>query len=75
PGIGNFYLASGEGGESKQALYGIFNFISWPISWFWAIPEAAIDADNINQREMIYYYFYTKMGAKELKKENINFEE
>ncbi|MEG2725264.1 MAG: hypothetical protein RR982_05375, partial [Kiritimatiellia bacterium] len=75
PGIGNFYLASGESGESRQVLYGILNFFLWPLSCCWAIPGAAIDAETINQREMAYYYFYTKMGAKELKKENINFEE
>ena len=44
PGFGNFYLASGNAGDSGQYLYGFLNLLTWPISILWGIPEAAIDA-------------------------------
>lgn len=69
PGIGNFYLASGNGGDSSHWLYGCLNLITWPISILWGIPEAAIDANRINERELIYYYKYDRQGQKELAKE------
>ena len=58
PGFGNFYLAAGNGGDSAHWLYGALNLLTWPLSIVWGIPEAAIDANKINQREMIYYYKY-----------------
>ena len=58
PGFGNFYLASGNGADSSHWLYGFLNLITWPISILWGIPEAAIDANTINERELIYYYKY-----------------
>ena len=66
PGIGNFYLASGNGGDSSHWLYGTLNLLTWPISILWGIPEAAIDANRINERELIYYYQYDRQGQKEL---------
>ena len=60
PGFGNFYLASGNGGQSDHYLYGTLNLLTWPISVLWGIPEAAIDANRINERELIYYYTYEK---------------
>ncbi|MBS4773072.1 MAG: hypothetical protein KHX55_02210 [Proteobacteria bacterium] len=69
PGIGNFYLASGNGGDSLHWLYGCLNLITWPISILWGIPEAAIDANRVNERELIYYYKYDRQGQKELAKE------
>lgn len=71
PGIGNFYLGCGNGAESNQIIYGILNFLFWPFSPVWAIPQAAIDADNINKRDMIYYYLYDENGKKELRKAGI----
>lgn len=68
PGGGNFYLASGNGGDSSHYLYGFLNLLTWPISILWGIPEAAIDATKINQREMIYYYQFDPQGQKELAK-------
>ena len=32
PGFGNFYLASGNGGDSSHYLYGTLNLLAWPIS-------------------------------------------
>lgn len=74
PGFGNFYLASGNAGDSSQWLYGTLNLLTWPISILWGIPEAAIDANRINERELIYYYKYEKQGQKELAKEKISFD-
>ena len=71
PGGGNFYLATGNAAESSHWLYGFLNLLCWPISVVWAIPEAAIDANTINQREMLYYYTYDKYGKEELKAANI----
>ena len=66
PGIGNFYLASGNGGDSSHWLYGCLNLITWPFSILWGVPEAAVDANRINERELIYYYKYERQGQKEL---------
>ncbi len=60
PGFGNFYLASGNGADSSHWLYGLLNLLTWPLSILWGVPEAAIDANRINEREMIYYYRYEK---------------
>lgn len=62
PGFGNFYLASGNGGESAHYLYGTLNLLTWPLSILWGIPEAVIDANTINQRELVYYYKFDKTG-------------
>lgn len=66
PGIGNFYLASGNGGDSSHYLYGFGNLVTWPVSILWGIPEAAIDADTINQRELVYFYMFNEAGIEEL---------
>ena len=58
PGVGNFYLASGNAGQSEHYMYGFLNLITWPFSVIWGIPEAAIDANNINKRDFIYYNTY-----------------
>ena len=74
PGIGNFYLASGNGGDSSHWLYGCLNLITWPFSILWGIPEAAIDANRINERELIYYYKYDRQGQKEQAREGKSLE-
>lgn len=74
PGIGNFYLAGGNGGDSSHWLYGCLNLITWPFSILWGIPEAAIDANRINERELIYYYKYDRQGQKELAREGKSLE-
>lgn len=56
PGVGNMYLASGNAGDSSQWIYAAGNFLLWPLSILWGIPEAAIDANTINKREMLNYY-------------------
>ena len=61
PGFGNFYLAAGNGGDSSHYLYGTLNLLTWPISILWGIPEAALDANRINERELIYYYQFVAM--------------
>lgn len=60
PGFGNFYLASGNGADSTHWLYGLLNLLTWPVSILWGVPEATIDANSINERELVYYYKYTK---------------
>jgi hypothetical protein len=67
PGIGNFYLACGTD-ESEQWVVGFMNLLFWPISILWGIPEAAIDANTLNQRELVYYYMFDPSGKAELKK-------
>ena len=42
PGIGNFYLASGNGGDSTHYLYGTLNLLTWPLSILWGIPEESL---------------------------------
>ena len=73
PGIGNFYLGSGNGADTPQYLYGVGNIICYPFSIAWAVPQAFIDANTINQREMVYYYNFDKKGKlklEELRKTN-----
>lgn len=62
PGVGNFYLAAGNAGDSDQYFYGFLNLLTWPISVIWGIPEAAIDANSINERELVYFYTYDEAG-------------
>ena len=71
PGFGNFYLAMGNGGDGDHYLYGAINLLLWPVSVLWGIPEAAVDAKTINQREMLYYYKFDPMGKKEIAKAGI----
>lgn len=58
PGFGNFYLASGAAADSSHWMYGFGNLLLWPISILWGVPEAAIDAGNINKRDMLNFYKY-----------------
>ncbi len=71
PGIGNFYLATGED-RGSQITYGILNIIPgwllWPITCLWSVPQAAIDADNISQRQTVIFYFDTEEGRKEFER-------
>lgn len=67
PGFGNFYLAAGNGGDSSHWLYGTLNLLCWPISILWGVPEAAIDANVINERELIYHYYYEKNTSNSLR--------
>ena len=60
PGMGNFYLALGDGADRMQFIYGAFNIFMWPWSVVWGVPEAAIDATTINKRELIYHYKYDR---------------
>lgn len=69
PGFGNFYLAMGEG-DGSHWLYGFLNLLTWPYSIVWGIPEAAIDAGTINERNTVYYYSYGP-GKQELEKRNL----
>ncbi len=64
PGFGNFYLAIGTD-ESEHWLYGFLNLLLWPASVVWGIPEAAIDAQNINKRNTVYYYTFGA-GSKDI---------
>lgn len=66
PGCGNFYLSCGDGADADHVLYGFLNFITWPMSMFWGIPEAAIDAGNINRREFVYFYTFNPSGQAAL---------
>lgn len=72
PGFGNFYLASGNGGDSSHYMYGTLNLLTWPLSVLWGIPEAAIDANKINERELIYYYKFDPQGKKEFQKSGLH---
>lgn len=67
PGVGNFYLATGGSGSDQWAIGGI-NLLLWPYSVLWGIPEAAIDAGNVNQKQTLDYYSYTRFGQQELER-------
>ena len=74
PGFGNFYLAFGRGNDPVQGVYGVLNLLFWPISIVWGAPQAGIDADTLNQREMLYFYHYEKPGKEEMLKSGLKFE-
>ena len=65
PGVGNFYLSYGTE-EPEQVLVGFINLLFWPVSILWGIPEAAVDANTLNKRETIYYYYRTDAGREKL---------
>ncbi len=71
PGIGNFYLCSGDGSDGTQAVYGVLNLLLWPFSIIWGVPEAAIDANTLNKQYLLYYYQFTEDGKAELQKRGI----
>lgn len=48
PGFGNIYL--------KQWGLFVCNLLLWPVSAVWGIPQAAIDANTMNELETIYHY-------------------
>jgi len=64
PGIGNFYLASGTQ-EKDQWIIGFLNFITWPLSPLWGIPQAAMDATAYNEKETADYFLYDPRGRTE----------
>ncbi|MBR5946416.1 hypothetical protein IKZ80_04960 [bacterium] len=66
PGCGNFYLACGDGADNDHWLYGALNLLFWPLSITWGIPEAVVDAGNINERELIYFYTFDAAGEQAL---------
>lgn len=71
PGVGNFYLAAGNSGEGTHYLYGFLNLLTWPISVIWGIPEASIDANRINERELIYFYTFDDAGKEALRQKGL----
>ena len=71
PGGGNFYLASGNGAQSEHYMYGFLNLLTWPFSILWGVPEAAYDANRINERELIYFYTYDETGSLALKERGL----
>ena len=60
PGVGNFYLGSGNAAEGSQIGYGVVNLLLWPLSAAWGIPQAYSDAKTINQRDLVFFYQYIK---------------
>ena len=74
PGLGNFYLAFGDGNDPIQGAYGVINLLFWPISIVWGAPQAAIDAHTLNKREMLYYYHYDKGGKAAIEARGLKFE-
>lgn len=71
PGFGNFYLALGQGGEGIQGVYGVLNLLFWPLSVVWGIPQATIDANTLNKREMLDFYRYNQAGKEELQRRGL----
>lgn len=73
PGIGNFYLAAGNGGQSEQYLYGVLNLLTWPVSILWGVPEGVVDANKINERELVYFYSFDESGRQSLADKGLKF--
>lgn len=60
PGFGNFYLAAGNAGDQSQYLVGAVNFLLWPFSVLWGVPQTVVDAKTINERDLLYFQTYEK---------------
>ncbi|MBP5786907.1 MAG: hypothetical protein J6Y19_03715 [Kiritimatiellae bacterium] len=73
PGIGNFYLAVGRGADTSQVLFGLGNFLMWPMSIVWGVPEAVIDAGTLNNREMVYHYRFNPEGRRIAEEAGVSF--
>ena len=71
PGVGNVYLGLGSGGETVQFAFGVVNFFLWPLSIFWGVPQAAIDAHTQNKREMLNFYRHNPYGIEELQRRGL----
>ena len=59
PGVGTLYLASEGGRPSKQkdhdlGTLAIINWVTWPASILWAVPQSFIDAKRINIKESLF---------------------
>ena len=67
PGVGHFYLAAGSR-EEREGLVclGVFNLLTYPLSWFWGIPGAYSDAKILNKKEIVRFYQYVPRGQEEL---------
>ncbi|MFH1230570.1 MAG: hypothetical protein V1709_03645 [Planctomycetota bacterium] len=57
PGVGNAYL--GQWGAF------VANLIFWPYSILWGVPQAAIDAGTLNEKETFYFYTFG-LGKEQL---------
>jgi hypothetical protein len=68
PGGGDIYLAGGRG--ANPANWGAFalDFLFWPVSIVWAIPQAVVTAEEVNKIECVRYYSLTERGKTELQK-------
>ena len=64
PGMGNLYLAVGSRGHPVQHVFGVLNFITWPLSIIWGVPQAVNDADVINMKYAAEYYNVNPKGIK-----------
>jgi hypothetical protein len=55
------------GGQFYNAQFGqaTINFALWPLSYFWAIPTAIINANRINMRRSVAYWRYRQTMRKE----------
>ena len=65
PGVSNIYLASDKGRPSQRKDHtlgaaAIANWVTWPVSILWAVPQAYIDAKRINIQETMYTNAVTK---------------
>ena len=59
--------------DKVNNIYGTLNLLTWPISILWGIPEGAVDADKINERELVYYYNYDEDGRFALQDKGLKF--
>jgi Amino acid permeases len=65
PGSGNLYLAI-QTGNGGQWFACICNFLLWPFSPVWAIPETIIDGITLRKLQVVNYYRNSENGKKQL---------
>jgi hypothetical protein len=64
PGVGNFYLCTIE---SHHCTLGVLNLLLWPLSVLWAIPDGAVSANALNERDLLYFYKHNEKAQGLLK--------
>jgi hypothetical protein len=65
PGAGNLYLAI-QTGNGGQWFASICNFLLWPVSCLWAIPETIVDGETLRKLQVVDYYRYSRDGKRQL---------
>jgi len=65
-GLGNFYLAwdTEQFAGTDMWIAGVTNVLMWPASPLWSMREAYVDAQRLNTKATLDYYYHTSEGLR-----------